>query len=75
MPTKARRTDKDAGEPVFEQLSSENLAGYGGQWVAFVNGTILAHGKNLREVYDLALKKSPAEPPTFYPVPSHVAGY
>ena len=75
MAKKAGSTDKEVAQPVFAGLSSENLAGYAGQWVAFVDGTILAHGKHLRDVYDRAMKKARTKTPTFYPVPSQVAGY
>jgi len=75
MTKKGAETPEEAAEPVFAEMSSENLAGYAGEWVAFVDGTILAHGLSLREVYERANKSSPTEPPTFYPVPSQVAGY
>jgi hypothetical protein len=53
---------------------SQNLALYTGEWVAVLERKILAHGKDLKQVYADAKRKAAPRRPLFYSVPTGMSG-
>lgn len=56
----------------FESLSEEIMTRYAGEWVAVVEGKVIAHGKSFQEVYKSVKKISPFSKPLFGRVPDKV---
>ena len=46
-----------------------NLSAYIGEWIAVCNQTIVAHGKDVKEVFKEAKKKYPTQKPLITRVP------
>lgn len=53
----------------YELFMKENLSPYTGQWIAICENKIVAHGKELKEVFREAKKKYPAKKPLITKVP------
>lgn len=64
----------EARESDVDWLFSQNLAAYSGEWVAVLDRKILAHGGDLRRVYEVASEKAKPMRPLFYSVPTGVSG-
>lgn len=50
-------------------MSMEHRDTYRGKWVAIVDSTIIAEGKNLTEVYQNAMKNTGNKTPLFHRIP------
>lgn len=55
-------------DPVGDWLFAHDLSTYAGQWIAAIPGHIIAHGKNLREVYGKVVASKHVEGARFYAV-------
>jgi hypothetical protein len=53
----------------FEAYLSLDPRRYEGDWIALLGDIIVAHGRNLRDVYAEALEKHPGKTPLFTKVP------
>ncbi|MEK6873965.1 MAG: DUF5678 domain-containing protein [Nanoarchaeota archaeon] len=53
----------------FESLTEEVMTKYAGQWIAVVNGKVIANGKSFKEIYNKAKAKYPNEKPLFGKLP------
>jgi hypothetical protein len=49
--------------------SRSDMRGYSGEWVALENSKVVAHGKNLKQIYEKAVKQSKNGKPFFAWVP------
>lgn len=56
----------------FEALSEKDFSEYAGEWVAVLDGKIIAHSKNFKEVYNLAKKNFPKERPLIGKLPENI---
>lgn len=50
-------------------LSLENRKQYSGKWIAILDNKIIAEGKDLKQVYVEAMKKSKVRTPLFEQIP------
>lgn len=53
----------------YELFMKENLSPYAGQWIAICENKMVAHGKDLREVFREVKKKYPSKKPLITKVP------
>ena len=57
----------------FDSFLRVNVKNHMDEWIAIVNGEIVACGKNLKEVYEKAKKTHPTERPLITKIPSKKA--
>ncbi len=57
----------------YEFYVSANLEKYVGQWIAVVDGKVVAHGEDAKVVYDTSRKAFPAKTPLLTCVPKSIA--
>ncbi len=43
----------------FEGLSEEEMSEYAGEWIAIVDGRVVAHGNSFKDVYEYAKNNYP----------------
>lgn len=53
----------------YQFFLENDLSSYIGEWVAICNKTIVAHGKDVKEVFRLAKQKYPKEKPLLTKIP------
>ena len=53
----------------FESLTEEVMTKYAGQWIAVVNGKVIANGSSFKEVHKKAKEKYLNEKPLFGKLP------
>ena len=53
----------------FESLDEEVFTKYAGQWIAAIDGKVVAHGNSLKEIYNLTKKEYPKKEPLFGKLP------
>lgn len=56
----------------YSAYMSADLAKYSGEWVSFVEGKIVAHGLDFKEVYESSKKINPSKVPFLACVPAMV---
>jgi len=57
-------------EKNYEFFIDANLDNYTGEWVAICDNKVVAHGKNVKEVFEESRKKCPNKKPLLSKVPS-----
>lgn len=53
----------------FDSISEEIMSKYAGEWVAVIDGRVIAHNKSLRAVYEYAKANFPGEKPLIGKIP------
>ncbi len=53
----------------FDSLTEEVMTKYAGQWIAIINGKVIANGKSFKEVHKKAQSKYPNEKPLYGRIP------
>ncbi len=53
----------------LQYYSKNDFSTYAGEWIAILDGEVISHGKNLKQVYAEANSKSKQEKPFFIRVP------
>jgi len=53
----------------LKYYSQHDFSKYAGEWIALLDHELLAHGKNLKEVYEEANSKAKGKTPFFLMVP------
>lgn len=56
----------------FEALSEKDFSRHAGEWVAVLNGKIVTHSKNFKEVYEFVKKNFPQERPLIGKLPENI---
>ena len=56
----------------FESLSEEVMTKYAGQWIAIVNGKVIANGKSFKEVHKKVQSSYSNEKPLYGWVPDAI---
>lgn len=54
----------------FDYYVNADLTAYKGQWVAIIDNAVIAHGKNVKEILQIAKQKKPSKTPFLAKVPS-----
>lgn len=56
----------------FELLSQSDLTKYAGNWIAVLDGRVVAHGRSFKEVYQKVKSEHPNERPLIGKLPEAV---
>jgi len=62
-----------ANQENYEYFLRLNVENYLDEWIAIVGGEVVAHGRNVKEVYEEAKKNYPGRRPLISKVPSKKA--
>ncbi|MBR9707405.1 MAG: hypothetical protein GOV15_03135 [Candidatus Diapherotrites archaeon] len=57
----------------YDQFLLLNTKPYSDQWVAMIDGTVIAHNKSFKQTYDQAKKTHPKTKPFFAKIPGNKA--
>ena len=55
---------------VFDYYVNADLTAYKGQWVAIIDNSVIAHGKNVKEILRAAKQLKPNKTPFLAKIPS-----
>lgn len=75
MSRKPSASHGDEAEVVFEGLTADALVNYSGEWIAFMDGRILAHGRRLKDVLSAVKAGGLPQGVRYLPVPSSTGVY